>query len=84
MECGGAPLLFDFRMKQLCSLGNPLDLFQRCWVFQGRRVAEFLAEIGRAHNATHDFCVSCFWDVAYEQNFFWRERLAEMGGEHVF
>jgi len=71
-------------MKQLCSLGNPLDLFQRRWVFQGRRVAEFLAEIGRAHNATHDFCVSRFWYVADEQNFLGSERFAKLGGERVF
>jgi hypothetical protein len=61
-----------------------IDFVQRGWVFQRGCVAEFFAQIRCAHDATYDFCVSRFRYVAYEHNFFWRERFAKLGGERVF
>jgi len=46
--------------------------------------AEFFAEIRGAHNPTHHFCVSRFWYVADEHDFFWRERLPEVALDVVF
>ena len=71
-------------MERLCSLGGPLDFFQRARVFQRGCVAEFFAEIRGADDAAHDFCISRFWYVADEQNFLGSERFAKLGGERVF
>jgi len=51
---------------------------------QGGYVAESFAEICSTHDAAHHFRVPCFWYVADEHDFFWRERFAKLGGERVF
>src|SRR6266403_1543576 len=62
---------------------HALDFINRRGVFQRRRIAEFFAEISGTNDAPHDFGISCFGNVADEQNFFWSERFAKLGGERV-
>jgi len=53
-------------------------------LFQSRYGAEFFGEIRCVYNPAHHFCVTRFWDVGDENDFFWREGFAELGGERVF
>ena len=72
----------------LCALPNScrctFDFIQRRGLFQSRYVAEFVAQIRCAHDATHDLCVSRFWYVADKNDFLGSEHFARLDGERVF
>jgi hypothetical protein len=71
-----------------CRIGRlpcrAFDFLQRARVFQRRRIAEFFAETSGSNDASRDFGISRFGNVADEQNFLGSERFAKLGGERVF
>lgn len=77
----------DYDAVVSAGLGLPchaLDFIQGRWVFQGRCVAEFFAQIRSAHNAAHHFRVPRFWYVSHKNHVARSERLTEIACHILF